>query len=58
MKFLGNKKLTLPLFIGGLLFTACFDPANNPPPQEDKQEVKTDTIKSVALIVPVEWAKE
>lgn len=50
MKFLGNKKLTLPLFIGGLLFTACFDPVNNPP-QENKQEIQIDSTRATAQLV-------
>lgn len=56
MKFLGNKKLTLPLFIAAVVVTSCFDPINNQE-EQPQQEVVQDSTKTTAQLIPIEWGE-
>lgn len=51
MKFVNNKKLTLPLIILGLVVTACLDNIDNKQVDPPKQEHKTDSTMIRAQIV-------
>jgi|TARA_R110000851_G_scaffold1514_1_gene5615 hypothetical protein len=43
MKFLGNKKLTVPLIIVGLIVSACLDTHKSRKSEPTKQEHKIDS---------------